>query len=240
MILFPAIDLKDGQCVRLLHGRMDQATTFNDNPSEQAAAFFGLGFDHLHVVDLNGAFAGHPVNEDAVAGILSSTGARVQLGGGIRDLAMIERWLTAGVYRVVLGTAAVRDPDLVKSAARMFPDRIAVGVDCRNGQVAVAGWGEDTTVSAVELAKVFEGCGVSAIIVTDIGRDGAKTGVNITLTGSIADAVTIPVLASGGVRDVQDLIDLKRRTGRPIGGAILGRALYDGDIQPALALESVR
>ncbi|MBU6318208.1 MAG: 1-(5-phosphoribosyl)-5-[(5-phosphoribosylamino)methylideneamino]imidazole-4-carboxamide isomerase [Alphaproteobacteria bacterium] len=239
MILFPAIDLKDGQCVRLLHGRMDQATTFNDNPSAQAEAFFGMGFDHLHVVDLNGAFAGRPVNEAAVRGILASTVARVQLGGGIRDLAMIERWLISGVYRVVLGTVAVRDPDLVKSAARLFPDRVAVGVDCRGGQVAVAGWGEDTSVSAVELAKAFEGCGVSAIIVTDIGRDGAKTGVNIDLTGQIADAVTIPVIASGGVRDVQDLVDLKKRPGRPIGGAILGRSLYDGDIQPELALKTV-
>lgn len=239
MILFPAIDLKDGQCVRLLHGRMDQATVFSDSPAEQARTFSSAGFDHLHVVDLNGAFAGHPVNEAAVREILKSTDARVQLGGGIRDLTVIERWLLAGVFRIVLGTVAVRDPDLVKSAAKLFPGRIAVGVDSRDGQVAVAGWGEDTSVSAIELAKAFEGCGVSAIIITDIGRDGAKSGVNISLTGAIADAVTIPIIASGGVRDVQDLVDLKRRPGRPIGGAILGRALYDGDIQPALALKSV-
>jgi phosphoribosylformimino-5-aminoimidazole carboxamide ribotide isomerase len=240
MILFPAIDLKDGQCVRLLHGRMDQATTFNHSPSDQAAMFSQMGFDHLHVVDLNGAFAGSPVNAAAVKSILGATKAKVQLGGGIRSLSTIETWLSSGVSRVVLGTIAVRDPDLVRDAARLFPEQIAVGIDCREGRVAVSGWGEDTLVSAVELARSFEGCGVAAIIVTDIGRDGAKTGVNVELTGLIADAVTIPVIASGGVKDVDDLRHLKQRQGRAISGAILGRALYDGEIDPATALEAVR
>jgi phosphoribosylformimino-5-aminoimidazole carboxamide ribotide isomerase len=238
MNLYPAIDLKDGACVRLLHGDMDAATTFNNDPADQARRFSDMGFLHLHVVDLNGAFAGQSVNRDAVAAILKATRAPVQLGGGVRDMAGVERWLEAGVARVILGTAAVRDPDFVRAAARAFPDAIAVGVDARDGRVAVQGWAETTDMQAIDLARAFEGCGVAAIIVTDIGRDGAKTGVNITLTGAMADAVSIPVIASGGLRDVADISALNARPGRPIHGAILGRALYDGDIDPAEALRA--
>jgi phosphoribosylformimino-5-aminoimidazole carboxamide ribotide isomerase len=240
MKLYPAIDLKDGVCVRLLRGDMATATSFNDDPADQAARFQAMGFDALHVVDLNGAFDGHSVNHNAVASILDATQAPVQLGGGIRDLAGIERWLDAGISRVILGTAAVRDPKLVKDAARAFPDQVAVGIDARDGRVAVQGWAETTDMKAVDLARAFEGCGVAALIVTDIGRDGTKSGVNVALTGELADAVSIPVIASGGVKNVADLTALKSRSGRPIAGAVLGRALYDGDIDPAEALEVAR
>ncbi|MDZ4761474.1 MAG: 1-(5-phosphoribosyl)-5-[(5-phosphoribosylamino)methylideneamino]imidazole-4-carboxamide isomerase [Alphaproteobacteria bacterium] len=240
MNLYPAIDLKDGACVRLLRGDMATAISFNADPADQALRFSAMGFERLHVVDLNGAVSGESVNHNAVASILDITPSLVQLGGGVRDMASIERWLDAGVARVILGTAAVRNPDLVKLAAREFPDTIAVAIDARDGQVAVQGWSEATRMQAVDLARVFEGCGVAAIIATDIGRDGTKSGVNIELTGQIADAVSIPVIASGGVRDVDDLIALKSRPGRPIEGAILGRALYDGDIDPAAALRAVR
>jgi phosphoribosylformimino-5-aminoimidazole carboxamide ribotide isomerase len=240
MKLYPAIDLKDGLCVRLLRGDMATATSFNDDPADQAARFQAMGFDALHVVDLNGAFDGHSVNHNAVASILDATQAPVQLGGGIRDLAGIERWLDAGISRVILGTAAVRDPKLVKDAARAFPDQVAVGIDARDGRVAVQGWAETTDMKAVDLARAFEGCGVAALIVTDIGRDGTKSGVNVALTGELADAVSIPVIASGGVKNVADLTALKSRSGRPIAGAVLGRALYDGDIDPAEALKAVR
>lgn len=237
--LYPAIDLKDGQCVRLIRGEMDQATTFNDDPADQAARFAGMGFANLHVVDLNGAFDGASANGGAVRAILKATGAPVQLGGGIRTRAQIEAWLEAGVSRVILGTAALRDPELVKSAARELPGRVAVGVDAVNGMVAVEGWAETSDMPAVELAKAFEGCGVAAIIATDIGRDGMKTGVNVDFTGALADAVSIPIIASGGVKGVEDITALRARDGvRPISGAILGRALYDGDIDPVKAVEA--
>ena len=240
MNLYPAIDLKDGVCVRLLRGEMTTATSFNDDPADQALRFSAMGFEALHVVDLNGAFEGHSVNHNAVASILDVMRAPVQLGGGIRDMDGIERWLDAGVSRVILGTAAVRDPALVKNAARMFPDQVAVGIDARDGRVAVQGWAETTDMRAVELAKVFEGCGVAAIIVTDISRDGLKTGVNVDLTGELADAVSIPIMASGGLKNVSDITALKQRKGTPIAGAILGRALYDGDIDPTEALLAAR
>jgi len=240
MNLYPAIDLKDGVCVRLLRGEMTTATSFNDDPADQALRFSAMGFEALHLVDLNGAFEGHSVNHNAVASILDVMRAPVQLGGGIRDMDGIERWLDAGVSRVILGTAAVRDPALVKNAARMFPDQVAVGIDARDGRVAVQGWAETTDMRAVELAKVFEGCGVAAIIVTDISRDGLKTGVNVDLTGELADAVSIPIIASGGLKNVSDITALKQRKGTPIAGAILGRALYDGDIDPTEALLAAR
>jgi phosphoribosylformimino-5-aminoimidazole carboxamide ribotide isomerase len=240
MKLYPAIDLKNGVCVRLLRGEMASATAFNDDPADQARRFLKMGFDQLHVVDLNGAFGGVSVNQSAVATILEATQVPVQLGGGIRDMAGIERWLGAGISRVILGTAAVRDPELVKTAARTFPGQVAVGIDARDGRVAVQGWAETTDTHAVELARMFEGCGVAALIVTDIGRDGLKTGVNLELTGAMADAVSIPVIASGGIKSVDDLRALKVREGRPVEGAILGRALYDGDIDPAEALLAAR
>ncbi len=241
MELYPAIDLKDGSCVRLIRGDMDQATTFNDDPGDQAARFAAMGFANLHVVDLNGAFDGRSTNEDAVRAILASTPCPVQLGGGIRDIAGVERWLEAGVSRVILGTAAVRDPEFVKAAAKAFPGRVAVGIDAVGGMVAVEGWAETTDMSAVELACKFEGAGVAAIIATDIGRDGMKTGVNVEFTGALADAVSIPVIASGGLAGVDDIRALKVRTGvRPVHGAILGRALYDGDIDPAEAVEAAQ
>jgi phosphoribosylformimino-5-aminoimidazole carboxamide ribotide isomerase len=240
MKLYPAIDLKDGVCVRLLRGEMTTATSFNNDPADQALRFSAMGFDALHVVDLNGAFEGQAVNHNAVAAILDAMPAPVQLGGGIRDMKGIERWLDAGIARVILGTVAVRDPELVKTAARAFPGAIAVGIDAREGRVAVQGWAETTDMQAVDLAKVYEGCGVAALIVTDIARDGTKAGVNVELTGAMADAVSIPVIASGGVKSIDDLIALKSRPGRPIEGAILGRALYDGDINPTDALFAAR
>lgn len=237
MQLYPAIDLKDGACVRLIRGDMQQATRFNDDPADQAARFAALGFANLHVVDLNGAFDGRSSNEDAVRAILSATTCPVQLGGGIRDMAGVERWLDAGISRVILGTAAVRDPAFVKDAARAFPACVAVGIDAIGGMVAVEGWAETTDMSAVDLARSFEDCGVAAIIATDIDRDGMKTGVNVDFTGALADAVAIPVIASGGLASVDDIRALKQRQGvRPIHGAILGRALYDGDIDPAEAV----
>lgn len=240
MKLYPAIDLKDGVCVRLLRGEMTTATSFNDDPADQALRFAAMGFEYLHVVDLNGAFEGVSVNHNAVASILDAMRSPVQLGGGIRDLPSIERWLDAGIARVILGTAAVRDPQLVKDAARAFPGQVAVGIDARDGRVAVQGWAETTDMLALDLAQAFEGCGVAALVVTDISRDGLKAGVNIELTGAMADAVSIPVIASGGVKNVDDLRALKARAGRPIEGAILGRALYDGDIDPAEALLAAR
>ena len=239
MQLYPAIDLKDGACVRLIRGDMDQATTFNDNPADQAEQFAAWGFTNLHVVDLNGAFDGRSTNEDAVRAVLAATPCPVQLGGGIRDMAGVERWLDAGVARVILGTAAVRDPDFVKTAARAHPGCIAVGIDSKKGMVAVEGWAETTAMTAVDLARSFEDCGVAAIIATDISRDGMKIGVNVDFTGAIADAVSIPIIASGGLASVDDIRALKTREGQhPIHGAILGRALYDGDIDPAEAVEA--
>lgn len=237
--LYPAIDLKAGQCVRLIRGAMDQATTFNDDPGDQAARFRAMGFDRLHVVDLDGAFAGTSANGEAVRAILKATDAPVQLGGGIRTRAQIDAWLEAGVDRVILGTAALRDPELVKSAAMALPGRVAVGIDAVNGLVAVEGWAETSDMEAIELARAFEGCGVAAIIATDIGRDGMKTGVNVAFTQGLADAVSIPVIASGGVKGVEDISALRANAGkRAVAGAILGRALYDGDIDAGAALEA--
>tara|TARA_R110002020_G_scaffold83397_1_gene206841 strand:- start:236437 stop:237165 length:729 start_codon:yes stop_codon:yes gene_type:complete len=238
--LYPAIDLKDGQCVRLLRGEMDAATVFNDSPADQAAAFDSAGFTHLHVVDLNGAFAGTSANGDAVKAVLKATNAPVQLGGGIRTRAQIDAWLEAGVSRVILGTVALRDPELVKTAARDLPGRVIVGIDAVNGMVAVEGWAETSDMPAVELAKAFEGCGVTAIIATDIGRDGLKTGVNVDFTSALANAVTIPIIASGGVASVADITSLRAAPGTPVSGTILGRALYDGDIIPAEALKAAQ
>ena len=239
MILFPAIDLKDGRCVRLRQGDMAQATIFNEDAAAQAAAFEAAGFEWLHVVDLNGAFAGRSVNAPAIRAILTPMKMPVQLGGGIRDLAGIESWLEAGVRRVILGTAAVRDPALVKQAATMFPGRIAVGIDARDGMVAVEGWAQASSLSATELARRFEDAGVAAIIFTDIARDGMLQGVNVAATAALARAVSIPVIASGGVSGVND-IRLLIESGAPIAGAVIGRALYDGRIDPAEALAAAR
>ncbi len=236
MILYPAIDLKDGACVRLLRGDMEAATVFNNSPADQALRFQADGFSWLHVVDLNGAIEGKSANGLAVRDILKAVKFPVQLGGGIRTLANIEAWLEAGIARVILGTIAVRDPDLVCEAARRFPGKVSVGIDAWDGMVAVEGWVETSTLSAIELARRFEDVGISAIIFTDIARDGALTGVNVEATGTLADAVNIPVIASGGVASVQDIIDLKARKGAPIAGAILGRSLYSGAVKPAEAL----
>ena len=236
MILYPAIDLKDGQCVRLLRGEMSAATVFGDDPAAQAAKFQAAGCEWLHLVDLNGAFAGTPVNAAAVEAILARTSVPAQLGGGIRDRATIEMWLEKGLARVILGTVAVENPALVKEAARAHPGRIAVGIDARQGRVATKGWATETDVMATDLARRFEDAGVAAIIYTDIDRDGAMQGPNIEATAALARAVTIPVIASGGVASLHDLTAL-RDTG-VIAGAISGRALYDGaiDLSEALAV----
>ena len=237
MILYPAIDLKDGACVRLVKGDMANATVFNKDPAAQARDFEKAGFTHLHIVDLNGAFAGRPVNSAAVAEIRKATSVPLQLGGGIRDMATIESWLANGIDRVILGTVAVKNPQLVVDACRKFPGRIAVGIDARGGRVAVEGWGEASETAVVELALRFENVGVAAIIYTDIDRDGALMGVNVSATAALAEAVNIPVIASGGVASLDDLRRLKacERTG--IAGVIVGRALYDGRIDPAAALK---
>ena len=237
MKLYPAIDLKDGACVRLIRGDMNQATTFNNDPADQAAQFSQMGFQYLHVVDLNGAFEGRSANKEAVTSILNATSCPVQLGGGIRDMAGVEAWLDAGIARVILGTAAVRNPDFVKEAARNFPGKIAVGIDAIQGRVAVEGWAEATDMPVEGLAREFEDCGVAAIIFTDIGRDGTKGGVNVNATGALADAVNIPIIASGGVKGSDDITSLMQYSGRKIAGTILGRALYDGDIDPKDALQ---
>ena len=236
MILFPAIDLKDGQCVRLKLGEMDQATVFNDNPAAQALTFEKQGFQYLHVVDLNGAFAGKPVNGAAVDAILKAVKMPVQLGGGIRDLATIETWLAKGIRRVILGTIAVRDPALVKAACKKFPGRIAVGIDAKGGKVAVEGWAETSTLTAIDLASRFEDAGVSAIVYTDIERDGILKGLNLRATVELADATSIPIIASGGLASIDDVKDLLRPENAKLEGAITGRALYDGRIDPAEAL----
>jgi phosphoribosylformimino-5-aminoimidazole carboxamide ribotide isomerase len=236
MILYPAIDLKDGQCVRLLHGDMDKATVFNASPADQAGRFVKDGFHWLHVVDLNGAVEGRPVNAAAVEAILQTVSIPVQLGGGVRTMAALEHWIEAGVSRVILGTVAVREPELVKRAAREWPEQIAVGVDVRAGKVAVQGWTEDSDLDAVAVARRFEDAGVACLIVTDIERDGALTGANVEAFGAVADAVHIPVIAAGGLATVQDIERLKARPGAPIAGAVLGRSLYTGSIIPAEAL----
>ena len=236
MILYPAIDLKDGQAVRLLRGDMDKATVFNDDPTAPARGFVEAGCQWLHLVDLNGAFAGTPVNAAAVEAILAACPVPAQLGGGIRDMATIESWISKGLARVILGTVAVENPDLVREAARAFPGKIAVGIDARDGRVATKGWAEETDVQATDLAKSFEDAGVAAIIYTDINRDGAMQGPNIDATAALAQAVSIPVIASGGVSSLDDLIAL-RDCGTQLDGAISGRALYEGaiDLRAALA-----
>ena len=236
MILYPAIDLKDGQAVRLVHGDMDQSTVFNDDPAAQAGAFVNAGCQWLHLVDLNGAFAGEPVNAAPVEAILKAyPDTPAQLGGGIRDMATIERWLDKGLARVILGTVAVENPDLVREAAHAFPGQVAVGLDARNGRVATRGWAEETDMMVTDLARSFEDAGIAAIIYTDINRDGAMGGPNVPATADLARAVSIPVIASGGVSSLADLEALKA-TG-VIAGAISGRALYDGaiDLKEALA-----
>jgi phosphoribosylformimino-5-aminoimidazole carboxamide ribotide isomerase len=240
LTLYPAIDLKDGACVRLKRGAMDEATVYSDDPGAQARAWQDAGCRWLHVVDLNGAFAGKPVNESAVAAILAAATVPVQLGGGIRDIAGIERWLAAGVTRVILGSAAVKNPDLVTQACRAFPNRIVVGIDARDGFVATEGWAEISTVPAAEIARRFADAGVTAIVYTDIGRDGMLTGLNLAQTAAFAAETPIPVIASGGVGALSDLAALKATaaaltTGR-IEGVIVGRALYDGRVEPAEAL----
>ncbi len=239
MILYPAIDLKDGQAVRLLKGDMGKATVFNDDPAAQAVQFVEAGCEWLHLVDLNGAFAGAPVNAAAVEAILAAVPVPAQLGGGIRDMATIERWLERGLRRVILGTVAVENPALVREAARAFPGRIAVGIDARRGKVATRGWAEETEIDATDLARSFEDAGVAAIIYTDIDRDGAMQGPNIEATAGLARAVSIPVIASGGISSLDDLIAL-RDCGAPLDGAISGRALYDGAIDLARALAALR
>ena len=236
MILFPAIDLKDGKCVRLKLGEMDQATVFNDNPAAQAALFEAQGFKYLHIVDLNGAFAGKPVNGAAVEAILKAIKMPAQLGGGIRDLDTIEAWLTKGIRRVILGTIAVRDPALVKAACKAFPGRVAVGIDAKGGKVAVEGWAETSELTAIDLARRFEDAGVSAIIYTDIERDGVLKGLNLPATAELARSTAIPVIASGGLASIDDVKALLQPEYRMLEGAISGRALYDGRINPREAL----
>ena len=240
MILFPAIDLKDGQCVRLKLGDMAQATVYNDSPATQALAFEQQGFQWLHVVDLNGAFEGQSVNGAAVEAILRVTKNPVQLGGGIRTLAHIENWLSRGLARVILGTVAVRDPTLAIEACRKFPGKVAVGIDARGGKVAVEGWAEASSLGVIELAKKFEGAGVAAIIYTDIDRDGILAGINWPSTLALAEAVSIPVIASGGLASLDDIRRMMQPDARKLAGAISGRALYDGRIDAAEALQILR
>jgi phosphoribosylformimino-5-aminoimidazole carboxamide ribotide isomerase len=241
VILFPAIDLKGGQCVRLIHGDMAQATVFNDDPAAQALEFERQGFEYLHVVDLDGAFAGKPMNAAAVDAVLAAlTSMPVQLGGGIRDMRTIEGWLDKGVARVIIGTAAVRDPDLVREAARRHPGRIAVGIDARDGLVAVDGWAKSSQLTAIELGRRFEDAGVAAIIYTDIARDGVLKGLNIEATLALAEALAIPVIASGGLASIADVERLLQPDCARLAGAITGRALYDGRLDPQQALDLIK
>ena len=239
MILYPAIDLKDGQCVRLYKGDMAQSTVFSDNPAAQARAFQDAGCEWLHLVDLNGAFAGAPVNGDAVRAILAACDVPAQLGGGIRDMATVDYWLDQGVARVILGTVAVRDPALVRAAAMRHPGKIAVGIDARAGMVAVQGWAETTDIMALDLAARFEDAGVTAIIYTDIERDGAMRGVNVEATAALARSISIPVIASGGVSSLDDLAALKA-SDAPLNGAISGRAIYEGALNIRQAIELLK
>ncbi|HLF21442.1 MAG TPA: 1-(5-phosphoribosyl)-5-[(5-phosphoribosylamino)methylideneamino]imidazole-4-carboxamide isomerase [Aestuariivirga sp.] len=240
MILFPAIDLKDGQCVRLKRGDMAQATVFNDDPAAQALAFEKQGFEWLHLVDLNGAFAGRPVNGAAVEAILKKVTVPVQLGGGIRNLPQIETWLARGIRRVILGTVALRDPVIVKEACRKFPGRIAVGIDAKAGRVAVEGWAETSDLTAIDLARRFADAGVAAIVFTDIDRDGVLKGLNIASTLALAHAVKIPVIASGGLASIDDIHRLLEPDCAILEGAISGRALYDGRLDAVAALRLIR
>lgn len=239
MILYPAIDLKDGRCVRLVRGEMARATVFNDDPADQASLFAAQGFSYLHIVDLNGAFAGKPVNAEAVEAILRSVSIPVQLGGGIRSLETIEAWLGKGVARVILGTVAVRDPALVREACRTFPDRVAVGIDARSGKVAVEGWARASELAVCELAQRFEGAGVAAVIYTDIDRDGVLAGLNLPATAELARSIAIPVIASGGLSGLADVEALLRPEYNMIQGAIAGRALYDGRLDARAALDLI-
>jgi phosphoribosylformimino-5-aminoimidazole carboxamide ribotide isomerase len=240
VILFPAIDLKNGLAVRLQQGDMARATVFNDDPAAQAKIFAQQGFEYLHLVDLDGAFAGKPMNAGAVERILAAVKMPVQLGGGIRDRSTIEAWLGKGVRRVIIGTAAVRDPALVKGAAHAFPGRVAVGLDARDGKVAVEGWAETSTLSALDIAQRFEDAGVAAIIYTDVARDGMLKGLNLDATIALADAVSIPVIASGGLASIDDIRALLAPRAKKLAGAIAGRALYDGRLDAAAALAVLR
>jgi phosphoribosylformimino-5-aminoimidazole carboxamide ribotide isomerase len=240
VILFPAIDLKEGLAVRLEQGDMARATIFHRDPATQAQAFAQQGFEYLHVVDLDGAFAGRPVNAAAVERILEVVGIPVQLGGGVRDMATVEGWLGKGVDRVIIGTAAVRDPALVKEAAKAFPGRVAVGLDAREGRVAVAGWAETSELTALDIARRFEDAGVSAIIYTDVSRDGMLKGLNLDATIALANAISIPVIASGGLASIEDIRALLEPRAKKLEGAIAGRALYDGRLNPAEALKLLK
>ncbi len=240
MIIFPAIDLKDGQAVRLLRGEMESATVFNDDPADQARAFAAAGFEWLHLVDLNGAFEGRPVNRPAVEAILAAIEMPLQLGGGIRDMATIEAWLEAGVARVILGTAAVKDPDLVRQACRSFPGRIVLGIDARDGRVAVEGWAEVSDLAAEDLARRFEDAGAAALVYTDIDRDGALGGANVGATVALAERTALPVIASGGVASLDDIAAFLAVADVGIEGVISGRALYDGRLDPASAMALVK
>jgi phosphoribosylformimino-5-aminoimidazole carboxamide ribotide isomerase len=240
VILFPAIDLKNGQCVRLEQGDMTRATVFNLDPAAQARDFAAQGFEYLHVVDLDGAFAGKPINAMAVEAMLNSVSMPVQLGGGIRDLQTVEAWLAKGITRVIIGTAAVRQPELVKQAAKSFPGRVAVGLDARDGKVAVEGWAETSQISALEIAKRFEDAGVAAIIFTDIARDGLLKGLNLDATIELAEQLSIPVIASGGFASIEDVKALLAPRANKLAGAIVGRALYDGRLDPTAALTLIR
>jgi phosphoribosylformimino-5-aminoimidazole carboxamide ribotide isomerase len=240
VILYPAIDLKNGECVRLEQGDMARATVFNRDPAAQASAFAAQGFEYLHVVDLDGAFAGKPMNAAAVERLLAAVNIPVQLGGGIRDMATVEAWLGKGVRRVIIGTAAVRDPAFVKAAARRYPGRIAVGLDARDGKVAVAGWAETSALAADEVARRFADAGVAAIVYTDISRDGLLKGLNLDATIALAERISIPVIASGGLASLDDVKALLAPRAKKLAGAIAGRALYDGRLDPAQALALVR
>ncbi|HVD83220.1 MAG TPA: 1-(5-phosphoribosyl)-5-[(5-phosphoribosylamino)methylideneamino]imidazole-4-carboxamide isomerase [Bradyrhizobium sp.] len=240
VILFPAIDLKNGQCVRLEQGDMARATVFNLDPAAQARSFAAQGFEYLHVVDLDGAFAGKPINAHAVEAMLRAVSIPLQLGGGIRDLDTVEAWLAKGVARVIIGTAAVRDPELVKGAAKKFPGRVAVGLDARDGKVAVEGWAETSEVTALEIARRFEDAGVTAIIFTDIARDGLLKGLNLDASIALAERISIPVIASGGLASIEDVKALLAPRANKLAGAIAGRALYDGRLDPAVALALIR
>ena len=236
MILFPAIDLKDGQCVRLVQGDMDRATIFNDNPTKQAKIFMETGFQWIHIVDLNGAFKGTPINQSCITKILCSISIPIQLGGGIRDMETAERWLKSGVKRIVLGTAALNNPEFTKEACKEFPDQVAVGIDTRNGLVAIEGWSKTSTVTDIDLVRRFEDAGVTAIIHTDIDRDGLMEGANIEATLNLASQTSIPLILSGGVSSMSDIENIKKYESEGIMGIISGRAIYDGRVDPTNAL----